>query len=279
MKIFTIAEIGINHNGDINLAKKLIKQAKDTGFDAVKFQKRTVEKVYSKDELNSYRESPWGKTFREQKLGLEFEKNEFDEINKFCNELKIMWSCSAWDMESYKFLQNYNLKFNKIASPMLTNYELAKTIAKDKIKTFISTGMSTLDEIDKTVEIFKKENCKFELMHCVSKYPFENKYANLNLINTLKKRYNCAVGYSGHEKSGQIISWTAIALGASSLERHITIDRSMYGSDQAASLEEQGCQKLIKGIRAIEECMGDGEKKILEIEESSVKKLKFKSID
>ena len=279
MKIFTIAEIGINHNGDINLAKKLIKQAKDTGFDAVKFQKRTVEKVYSKDELNSYRESPWGKTFREQKLGLEFEKNEFDEINKFCNELKIMWSCSAWDMESYKFLQNYNLKFNKIASPMLTNYELAKTIAKDKIKTFISTGMSTLDEIDKTVEIFEKENCKFELMHCISQYPFENKYANLNLINTLKKRYNCPVGYSGHEKSGQIISWAAISIGASSLERHITIDRSMYGSDQSASLEEEGCKKLIKGIRAIEECMGDGQKEILEIEMGSVKKLKFKSND
>ena len=246
MKIFTIAELGINHNGDINLAKKLIKQAKHTGFDAVKFQKRTVEKVYSKDELNSYRESPWGKTFREQKLGLEFEKNEFDEINKFCNELKIMWSCSAWDMDSYKFLQNYNLNFNKIASPMLTNYELVKAIAKDKIKTFISTGMSTLEEIDRTVEIFEKENCKFELMHCISQYPFENKHANLNLINTLKKRYNCAVGYSGHEKSGQIISWTAIALGASSLERHITIDRSMYGSDQAASLEEQGCQKTAR---------------------------------
>lgn len=136
MRIFTIAEIGINHNGDIKLAKKLIKQAKDSGFDAVKFQKRTVEKVYSKDELDSYRESPWGKTFREQKLGLEFGKKEFDEIDKFCDELKIQWSCSAWDIESYKFLQNYNLKFNKIASPMLTNYELAKTIAKDKIKTF-----------------------------------------------------------------------------------------------------------------------------------------------
>ena len=206
MKIFTIAEIGINHNGDINLAKKLIKQAKDTGFDSVKFQKRTVEKVYSKEELNSYRESPWGKTFREQKLGLEFEKKEFDEINKFCDELKIQWSCSAWDMKSYKFLQNYNLKFNKIASPMLTNYELAKAIAKDKVKTFISTGMSTLEEIDKVVEIFKMENCEFELMHCISQYPFENKYANLNVINTLKKRYNCLVGYSGHEKTGQIIS-------------------------------------------------------------------------
>ena len=279
MKIFTIAEIGINHNGDINLAKKLIKQAKDAGFDSVKFQKRTVEEVYSKEELNSLRESPWGKTFREQKLGLEFEKKEFDEIDNFCNELKIEWSCSAWDIKSYKFLKNYNLKFNKIASPMLTNYELARAIAKDKIKTFISTGMSSLEEIDKTVEIFKMENCEFELMHCISKYPFENKHANLNTINTLKNRYKCSVGYSGHEKTGQIISWAAISIGATSLERHITIDRSMYGSDQAASLEEEGCKKLIKGIRAIEESLGDGEKKILEIEEGSVKKLKYKPVE
>lgn len=279
MKTFTIAEIGINHNGDVEIAKKLILQAKNSGFDAVKFQKRTVEIVYSKKELDSERVSPWGKTFREQKLGLEFEKKEFDSIDKYCKELKIDWSCSAWDLDSFKFLQTYELKFHKIASPMLTNYPLVEAIAKSKIKTFISTGMSTLDEIDKCINIFKKESSNYELMHCVSHYPFENKDANLNIINTLRKRYNCNVGYSGHEKAGQLISWTAVALGATSIERHITLDRSMYGSDQAASIEEEGCKKLIKGIRAIEICLGSEEKKILEIEQGSVQKLKYKAID
>ena len=275
MKIFTIAEIGINHNGDINLAKKLIKQAKDTGFDSVKFQKRTVEKVYSKEELNSYRESPWGKTFREQKLGLEFEKKEFDEINKFCDELKIQWSCSAWDMKSYKFLQNYNLKFNKIASPMLTNYELAKAIAKDQVKTFISTGMSTLEEIDKVVEIFKMENCEFELMHCISQYPFDDHKANLKMINILREKFNCKVGYSGHEKGGQAISFAAVSLGASSIERHFTLDRTMYGSDQSASLEPEGFKNLVNGIRKISNALkGDKVKKILPEEVEVAKKLR-----
>jgi len=279
MKTYTIAEIGINHNGDIKLAKKLIDQAKSAGFDSVKFQKRTIEKVYSKKELDSYRESPWGKTFKEQKLGLEFGKKEYDEINDYCNSVKIDWSASAWDIESYKFLQNYNLKFNKIASPMLTNLKLANIIAKDQIKTFISTGMSSLDEIDRTVEIFEKEKCQFELMHCISNYPFGNEHANLNIIQSLKKRYNCKVGYSGHEKSGFLISCIAVSLGASSIERHITLDRSMYGSDQAASLEAEGCKKLITGIRATEQSLGTGIKKIFEIEKDSIAKLKYKNID
>lgn len=276
MSVFTIAEIGINHNGDIEIAKKLIRQAKRCGFDAVKFQKRTIEEVYSKEELDSTRESPWGNTFRDQKLGLEFEKEEFDEINVLCKSLNINWGCSAWDINSYKFLRNYNLNFNKIASPMLTNYSLLEHVAKDGLKTYISTGMSTIEEIDKAVQIFEDVNCNYELMHCVSKYPFEDHHANLNVIKFLKKRYKCNVGYSGHEKSGQLISWSAVALGASSIERHITLDRTMYGSDQSASLEEVGCKKLIKGIRVIENSFGEKQKTILDIEKETIKKLKYK---
>ena len=276
MRVFTIAEIGINHNGDIEIAKKLIRQAKRCGFDAVKFQKRTIEEVYSKEELDSARESPWGNTFRDQKLGLEFGKDEFDEINELCKSLNINWGCSAWDINSYKFLRNYNLNFNKIASPMLTNYSLLEHVAKDGLKTYISTGMSTIEEIDKAVQIFEDVNCNYELMHCVSKYPFEDHHANLNVIKFLKKRYKCNVGYSGHEKSGQLISWSAVALGASSIERHITLDRTMYGSDQSASLEEVGCKKLIKGIRVIENSFGEKQKTILDIEKETIKKLKYK---
>lgn len=276
MSVFTIAEIGINHNGDIEIAKKLIRQAKRCGFDAVKFQKRTIEEVYSKEELDGARASPWGNTFRDQKLGLEFEKEEFDEINELCKRLNINWGCSAWDINSYKFLKNYKLNFNKIASPMLTNYSLLEHVARDGLKTYISTGMSTIEEIDKAVQIFEDVNCNYELMHCVSKYPFEDHHANLNLIKFLKKRYKCNVGYSGHEKSGQLISWSAVALGASSIERHITLDRTMYGSDQSASLEEVGCKKLIKGIRVIENSFGENQKTILDIEREAVKKLKYK---
>ena len=159
---------------------------------------------------------------------------------------------------------------------MLTNYSLLEHVAKDGLKTYISTGMSTIEEIDKAVQIFEDVNCNYELMHCVSKYPFEDHHANLNVIKFLKKRYKCNVGYSGHEKSGQIISWSAVALGASSIERHITLDRTMYGSDQSASLEEVGCKKLIKGIRVIENSFGEKQKTILDIEKETIKKLKYK---
>ena len=274
-KIFVIAEIGINHNGDLNIAKKLINGAKKAGADAVKFQKRDINLVYSKQELDKPRESPFGLTTRDQKKGIEFNENEFNEIDKYSKSLDMEWFASAWDMESSRFLKRYNLKYNKIASAMIVDLELVEDVAKQKKYTFISTGMSSYKEIDNAVNIFKKENCPFELMHCVSKYPFEAQYASLNLINDLKKRYNCKVGYSGHEKGGLAISYAAGALGATSIERHITLDRTMYGSDQAASMTLRGFEELIGGLRNIELAInGSKEKKILEIEKSVMEKLR-----
>lgn len=252
-KIFTIAEIGINHNGDINIAKQLIKYSKEAGFDCVKFQKRTINTVYSQEILDSQRESPWGNTTRDQKEGLEFNHNDYLEIDKYCKELEIEWFASAWDQDSLLFLQNFNLTFNKIASAMIVDINFLKSVARQKKYTFISTGMSTKENIDTAVKIFRDENCRFELMHCVSTYPMPEAQANLNTIISLRELYNCNVGYSGHE-NGIAVSFAAAALGITSLERHITLDRAMYGSDQSASLEPVGFRNLIGGIRKIEKC-------------------------
>jgi N-acetylneuraminate synthase len=244
---FLIAEIGINHNGNIEIAKQLIKIAKQCSFDAVKFQKRTVEVVYDQKTLDIPRESPWGKTTREQKFGLEFEKTEYDEINKYCQELKIDWFASAWDIKSLNFLNNYNLKYQKIASAMIVDSNFLQEVAKQKKHTFISTGMSSRENIDNAVNIFRKNNCSFELMHCVSTYPMKVEDANLITIKQLKETYKCDVGYSGHE-NGVVVSLAALQFGISSLERHITLDRTMYGSDQAASLEPKGMKSLVESI-------------------------------
>jgi len=249
-KPYLIGEIGINHNGDINIAKRLIQNAKDFGFDAIKFQKRTINIVYDKKTLDTPRESPWGKTTREQKLGLEFEKSEYDEIDKYCKELNIDWFASAWDIKSLEFLENYNLKYHKIASAMIIDQNFLNEVAKKNKHTFISTGMSTKKDIDNAVGIFKKNNCSFELMHCISTYPMKVEDANLITINQLKKEYNCNVGYSGHE-NGVVVSLAAVMLGITSLERHITLDRTMYGSDQAASLELSGIKNLSESIDKI----------------------------
>ena len=272
--VLVIAEIGINHNGDINIVKKLIDIAVRTGCDAVKFQKRTVEKVYSKDILDSPRESPWGATIREQKLGLEFGKKEYDIINSYTKEKGIEWYASAWDIDSQLFLRNYNLKHNKIASPMLTNSELLNAVAEEKKYTFISTGMSSMDQISNAVEIFRKHSCPFELMHCNSSYPMNPSEANLSCIKSLHEKFKCNVGYSGHESMGYLICVTAVVLGATSIERHITIDRSMYGSDQAASLEEKGLARIVRDIRLIDTILGDGIKKIWPSEIPVMKKLR-----
>ncbi len=247
-KIFYIAEIGINHNGDIPITKELIKKAKDSGFNSVKFQKRTINKVYSKELLDQPRESPWGKTQRDQKMGLEFSYDEYLEIDKYCKSLNIDWFASAWDIESIIFLDQFDLKYHKIASPMIVDVNFLGEVAKRKLHTFISTGMSSVENIDKAVDIFKKNNCSFELMHCVSTYPLKAEDANLKTILSLKKKYNCNVGYSGHE-NGVAISIVAATLGITSLERHITLDRTMYGSDQAASLEPRGMTDMITGIK------------------------------
>ena len=271
---FTIAEIGINHNGNIDIAKKLIDEAAKVGFNAVKFQKRTIDVVYSKEILDSPRESPWGNTQRQQKEGLEFGSSEYDEIDKYCKQKNIIWFASAWDTESLKLLDKYNLNYNKIASAMITDLNFLEEVAKRKKHTFISTGMSTSKNIDDAVRIFSKNKCSFELMHCVSTYPCKPEDVNLNVIDSLKKKYNCKVGYSGHE-NGIIISLAAFVKGISSLERHITLDRSMYGSDQSASLELRGIRELMTGIEKIKLSMGDGEiGKILEDEKIIAKKLR-----
>lgn len=273
MGIFVIAEIGINHNGEIDIAKELIKVAKEAGCDAVKFQKRTIDIVYSKELLDSYRDSPWGKTLREQKVGLEFGLDEYIEINRYCQDLGIEWFASAWDLESQKFLRHFNCKYNKIASAMLPYKPLLEEVASERKHTFISTGMSTFMHIDKAVEIFHAANCSFELMHCVSTYPMDDEDANLNCIKTLKDRYECNVGYSGHEV-GLAVSYAAAAMGITSLERHITLDRAMYGSDQAASVEPAGLHTLVGAVRKIEKAMGNGIITIREKEIPISKKLR-----
>lgn len=273
MSIFIIAEIGINHNGSIKICKNLIDIAKEAGCDAVKFQKRTINKVYSKEQLNSYRESPWGKTTYDQKMGLEFGEREYKTIDQHCKKNKIKWFSSAWDIDSQKFLKKFKLKYNKIASAMITDHKFLNFVSKEKKHTFISTGMCTIEMIDKAVNIFKKNKCSFELMHCVSTYPLEDDTANLEMINTLKKRYKCKVGYSGHE-NGLAISVAASALGISSLERHITLDRTMYGSDQAASIEPNGLKSLVQQVRKVEKAMGNGKKVFLDSEKLISKKLR-----
>jgi N-acetylneuraminate synthase len=265
MSIFIIAEIGINHNGDMTVCKELIDVALDSGCNAVKFQKRDINEVYTQDFLDSSRESPWGTTQREQKIGLEFDAEQYQEIDNYCKKKNIEWFASAWDLNSQNFLRQFNTKYNKVASAMIVFTELLEEIAREGKHTFISTGMTTYDDIDKAVDIFKKANCPFELMHTVSTYPMRDEDANLNMINTLRDRYQCDVGYSGHEV-GLAVSYAAAALNITSLERHITLDRSMYGSDQSASVEQGAIQHLVGAVRKIEKAMGDGVKQTYEAE-------------
>lgn len=257
MSIFVIAEIGINHNGSVEIAKQLIDAAKSCGADAVKFQKRTVDLVYSQAFLDSSRESPWGSTQRAQKQGLELSHDDYIEIDRYCRELGITWFASAWDLESHRFLQRFDLRFNKIAAPMIAYLDLLRAVAADGKHTFISTGMSTLADIDRAVEIFRSAGCPFELMHCVSAYPLADEDANLLAIPALRMRYGCDVGYSSHEV-GVAVSCGAAALGISSLERHVTLDRAMYGSDQVLSLEPASFLALVQAVRTIRAALGDG---------------------
>ena len=272
--VFIAAEIGINHNGDVEIAKKLIDIAVSSGCDAVKFQKRTVEKVYSKEVLDGPRESPWGTTQREQKEGLEFSISDYKIIDKYCKQKKIQWYLSCWDVDSQIEMRKFKTKYNKVASAMLVHTKLLETIAEEKKYTFISTGMSTMDDISKAIKIFKKHKCPFELMHSHSSYPMKIEEANLKLIQTLKKKFKCDVGYSGHESAASLICITAVLQGATSIERHITLDRTMYGSDQAASLEVEGLNRLVRDVRVLDIILGDGKKKIWDSEKSAMKKLR-----
>lgn len=273
MSVYVIAEIGINHNGSMKTCRELIDMAAKSGCDAVKFQKRDIDQVYTQDFLAELRESPWGTTQRDQKAGLEFELEEFREIDSYCKEKGIDWFASAWDLNSQEFLRQFDCKFNKVASAMVVYGELLQMIASEGKHTFISTGMATYEDIDKAVAIFKAAGCPYEVVHCVSTYPMLPEDANLNTIKTLQKRYGCDVGYSGHE-IGKAISWAAVALGISSLERHLTLDRSMYGSDQPASMEPAEMFDLVGGVREIETAMGDGEKTIIEAEKPIAAKLR-----
>ena len=271
---FIIGEIGINHNGDLKIAKKLIDMASSCGCDAVKFQKRDIDTVYKVEELSKLRESPWGNTQRQQKEGLEFSEKEYDEIDKYCKEKNINWFASAWDLKSLDFLDKYNLKYNKIASAMITNLDFLEYASKKKKYTFISTGMSNYSDIDKAVEIFKKNSCEYELMHSVSTYPCPEDKLNIHLIKKLKKKYECKVGYSGHEPTVSP-SIVAAVFGADSLERHITLDRSMYGSDQSASLEESGLRELVSIVRKIPIIVGNEDKQLFDCEVEVAKKLRY----
>ena len=271
---FIIAELGINHNGDVEIAMQLIDMAKECGADAVKFQKRTLDIVYTKELLDSPRQSPWGTTQRQQKEGIEFGKEQYDVIDAYCKKKEIYWFASAWDVKSQEFLKQYDCTFNKVASAMLTHKTLIETIADEGKHTFISTGMSGFEQIDKVVNIFRNKGCDFTLLHCVSIYPCPDEWCNVSMVKTLKDRYKCRVGYSGHEH-GILPSTLAVAMGADVVERHITLDRSMYGSDQSASLEKRGMDLLVRDTREVKRILGNGEKNIIPEEEKVAYKLRY----
>ena len=272
--VFVTAEIGTNHMGSLDLVKKLVDVAKSAGCDAVKFQKRNVEKVYSKEFLDSPLESPWGNTQRDMRLYRELSLKQFQLIDKHCKKRKIPWYVSCWDIESQLQMRQFKTKYNKVASAMLVHYNLLETIAKERKYTFISTGMSTLQDEDKPVKIFRKYKCSFELLHCQSSYPMPVNEANLKSIPFLQKKFKCKVGYSGHEHSATNVSIPAVMLGATSIERHLTLNRTFYGNDQAASLEPEGFGRLVRDIRLIEKILGDGKKRIFKSEIPTQKKLR-----
>jgi N-acetylneuraminate synthase len=272
---YLIAEIGINHNGSLKLAKKMIDIAKKNNFSAVKFQKRNPDISTPEKQKEVLRNTPWGTiTYLQYKKKIEFGLKDFNEINRYCKKLNIEWFCSAWDIDSVNFLKKFKLKKNKIASALLTNTEILKAVAKQKKFTLISTGMSNMKNIEKAVKIFKKNKCKFALMHCVSTYPCPEKDLNLNTITTLKKKFKCEVGYSGHESSvsPSIAAWV---IGADYIERHITSDRTLFGTDQSASLEESGLRQLSEILNRMPKVLGNGVKKMTNEEKKLVKKFKY----
>lgn len=271
---YIIAELGINHNGSIETAKQLMNLAKQSGCDAVKFQKRTLDIVYSKATLDTPRESPWGTTTREQKEGLEFGLEEYKEIDVYSKQISIPWFASAWDIPSQAFLNKFDLPFNKIASAMVTHLDFLKVVASERKITFLSTGMATVKDIDVAVKVFTDAKCPVILMHTVSVYPCTEENLNLKAIQTLKDKYQLPVGYSGHE-STVAPSLVATVLGAVAIERLITLDRAMYGSDQAASLAPRGLVELVSEIRRFPKMLGSGVKEFAPGEDDVAKKLRY----
>jgi N-acetylneuraminate synthase len=272
---YLIGEIGINHNGSLKNAKELIKLAKECKFDAVKFQKRTPEISTPKKFKDNVRETPWGTmTYLEYKKKIEFGKREFKEISRYCKQLEIDWFVSCWDIESINFMKQFNCKLNKVASAMLTNLNFLNELSKQKKKTLISTGMSTLKDIEKAVNIFKKNKCPYVIMHCVSQYPCDEKKLNLNLIPFYKKKFKVDIGYSGHETtvSPSIIAWS---LGANYIERHITLDRAMWGTDQSASLSPDGMKNIGEILKKAPSFFGNGKKIMTKNDKKLIKKFKY----
>ena len=268
---YVIAEIGINHNGDIDLAKRLITIAAAAGCNAVKFQKRTIDVVYTPEELAKPRENPFGPTNGDLKRGLEFGLEEYQEIDRYCSEVKMPWLASCWDEASVDFIAQFNTPCYKIASASLTDHNLLRHTRTTGKPLLLSTGMSTLEEIDRAVEVLGKQD--LIILHACSTYPSQYDEINLNCITTLRERYGVPVGYSGHE-TGLPSSLAAVALGACVVERHITLDRAMWGSDQAASLEPNGISKLVSHIRLVEKSLGDGVKRVLDRERPILSKLR-----
>ena len=265
---FIIAEIGINHNGSVNLAKRMIDEAVFAGCDAVKFQKRTVTKVYTPEELDVYRPNYYGETNRDLKLGLELSFEDYCEIDRYCKERNIMWFASCWDTDSVDFIEQFDVPCHKVASAMLTDDEFLLKLKSLGKPVLLSTGMSTMEEIRHAVKLLGEEN--LILYHCTSTYPTEHNEINLKVIEELRREFNCPVGYSGHEK-GVLPSVLSVQLGANSVERHITIDRTLWGSDQAASLEPEGVRRMVRDIREVKTILGNG-KKVLYDSEIPVKK-------
>lgn len=262
--VYIIAEIGINHNGDIEIAKQLMDVAVETGCDAVKFQKRTPEICVPEAQKSIPRETPWGSmTYFEYKKRIEFEQPEFEQIDAYAKKIGIDWFASPWDVPSVDFLEGFNVPCQKIASACLTDSELLTAVNKTKTTTILSTGMSSIEEIDKAVSLLN--NVPLAIAQATSTYPAEASELNLRAIQTFAEKYKVPVGYSGHERGLQV-TIAAVALGATFIERHITLDRSMWGTDHSASLEPEGLKKLVRDIRIIELALGDGKKKVYDSE-------------
>jgi len=275
-KIYIIAEIGINHNGSLEIAKQLIDIAKVAGCDVVKFQKRNPDVCVPEHQKTIMRDTPWGRmSYLDYKYKVEFDKPDYDEIDLYCKSKDIDWSASPWDIDSLNFLNKYDIPFIKIPSALLTDLELIKESARSNKELIISTGMSTLEEVDNAVQTIKNanSNCQYSILHCNSSYPAPIEDLNLKCINTLQERYQCRVGYSGHE-FGLTTTIASICMGASIIERHVTLDRTMWGTDQMCSVEPQGLIKLVRGIRELNLALGDGEKKVTANEIEIRKKLR-----
>ena len=271
--VFVVGEIGINHNGDVDIAKKIIAGAKHAGCDAVKFQKRTPEICTPKDQWHIERDTPWGRmTYIDYRHKVEFGEKEYSEIDKFCKEIGMIWFASCWDEEAVDFIEQFNPPLYKTASASLTDFSLLDKHKKLNKPVMMSTGMSTIEQIEKAIEFMDKD--KIMVAHATSAYPCKNEELNLKMIDTLKNKYpEIPIGYSGHEV-GLAPTWAAVALGACFVERHITLDRAMWGTDQAASVEVGGMERLVANIRDIEKALGDGIKKVYESEIGQIKKLR-----